>query len=132
MSDALKDKRILVIDDEQAMINIVSSILKRMGAQSYGVNSPERAFHMMKSQDFDAIILDRYMQERDGLEVLKEIKDTPVLKDVPVIMLTGDKSAEGIKSAIDLGPSGYIIKPFTPKSFLLQLEKLLDKRVFLG
>lgn len=121
----LQHKKFLVIDDEQATIDIVKEVLNQGGAKATGITSPEKGFGMMAETRFDAIILDRYMPGVDGHEILEQLKQHPKMKDVPVVMLTGESNSAEIMKSIQLGASGYVVKPFTPKSFMAQLEKIL-------
>jgi DNA-binding response OmpR family regulator len=123
----LKDKKFLVVDDEHATIEIVKEVLNQNGAKASGITNPEQGFGMMAKEKYDAIILDRYMPGVDGHEILEQLKAHPQMKSIPVIMLTGESKSEEIKKSIQLGASGYVIKPFTPKSFLAQLQKILAK-----
>ena len=122
----LRDKNFLVIDDEIATVDIVKEVLNQNGAKSTGITNPEQGFGMMSEENYDAVILDRYMPGVDGHEILEQLKQHPKMKGIPVIMLTGESKSTEIKKSIELGASGYVVKPFTPKSFLMQLEKILS------
>ena len=111
-SKILKNKRFLVVDDEPATV----------------VTNPEHCLGMLAQDKYDGVILDRYMPQMDGLEVLKQVKDGTLVEDIPVIMLTGESTEPEIKKAIELGAAGYVVKPFTPKGFLAQLDKILAPR----
>ena len=129
MSAVLKNKKILIIDDEPGILDIVREILNRTGAKPYTANNLESGLHTVRFESIDAILLDRYMPEGDGLEFLKRLKATPETKTLPVIMLTGEKDMIEIKKSLEAGAVGYIGKPFTPKTFLGQLEKILNNKV---
>jgi len=120
----LKDKNFLVIDDEASTVEIVKEVLNQNGAKSTGITNPEQGFGMMSEEVYDAVILDRYMPGVDGHEILEQLKKHPKMKDIPVVMLTGESHSTEIMKSIQLGASGYVVKPFTPKSFLLQLKKI--------
>jgi len=121
----LKDKRFLVIDDEQATVDIVKEVLNQNGAKATGITHPEKGFGMLSKEVYDGIILDRYMPGVDGHDILAQLKEHPKMKAIPVVMLTGESKSTEILKSIQLGASGYVVKPFTPKSFLAQLEKIL-------
>ena len=121
----LKGRSFLVIDDEQSTIDIVKEVLTQNGADAKGITTPSKGFGMMANDSYDAIILDRYMPDVDGHDILKQLKDHPNMKAVPVIMLTGESNSAEILKSIELGASGYVVKPFTPRSFLAQLKKIL-------
>ncbi len=128
MDAVLENKKILIIDDEQTMLEIVTAVLKRAGAFPTGISSVKNALKASKVEQFDAIILDRYMPECDGHDVLKQLKSSPETKTTPVIMLTGEKDINEVKESVKLGAVGYITKPFTPKDFLSQLDKVLESK----
>ena len=125
-AEFLKNKSFLIIDDEQSTIDIVKEVLNQNGAKAVGLKNPEKGFAMMGEDDYDVVILDRYMPEVDGHEILKQLKEHPDTKAIPVVMLTGESKSEEIVRSIQLGASGYVVKPFTPRGFLAQLEKILD------
>lgn len=125
MPDFLRDKRFLVVDDEQATIDIVKEVLNQGGAKATGTASPEKAQGMLAQEPYDGVILDRYMPVMDGHSLLENLKKSEATKAIPVVMLTGENKAEEIEKSIALGAAGYVIKPFTPKSFLAQLKKIL-------
>ena len=128
MSDVLKNKRILIIDDEPSILKIVAEILKREGAVPTSMNSVSGGLKTADVEMFDAIILDRYLPECDGHDVLKKLKSAPETKTKPVIMLTGEKNQAEVRKSIELGAVGYIVKPFTPKDFLGQICRILDNK----
>ncbi len=126
MSGNLKNKKVLIVDDEQSMIDIVKAVLKREGANPIGINTAQKGLQVAKSAPFDAIILDRHMPDGDGNDILMQLKKYPGTSRVPVIMLTGEKDSKEISQSLKLGARGYIIKPFKPVDFLRQLNKLLE------
>ena len=131
MSAILKNKKILIIDDEPGMLDITREILNRAGAKPYTANSFDKGLHTVRFESVDALLLDRYMPDGDGLEFLQRLKATPETKTLPVVMLTGEKDMNEIKKSLEAGAVGYIAKPFTPKTFLSQLEKILNNTVAL-
>lgn len=126
MENFLKNKKFLVIDDEQSTVDIVKEVLNQNGAQAAGITNPEKGFGMLSRESYNAIILDRYMPGVDGHDILTQLKEHPKMKHIPVVMLTGESQSTEIMKSLSLGASGYVVKPFTPKSFLLQLKKILD------
>ena len=125
-AEFLKGKTFLVVDDEHSTVEIVKEVLQQGGAKVTGITNPQEGFGMMSKEEYDAIILDRYMPGVDGHEILEQLKGHPKMKHIPVIMLTGESKSEEIMKSIKLGASGYVVKPFTPRSFLAQLEKILS------
>ncbi len=128
MSEVLKNKRILIIDDEHAMLEIVKALLKREGAEPTGLSSIKNGLKASEMEQFDAIILDRYMPDCDGHDILKKLKESPQTKTTPVVMMTGEKDIAEIKMSLKLGAVGYIAKPFTPNDFIGQMNKILANK----
>lgn len=122
-------KKILVVDDEQAMLEIVKSVLKKVDALPYSAHNVGKAISLSQTVRFDAVVLDRNLNGEDGHDVLKALKANPATKVTPVVMLTGEKDMKEIKTSISLGAAGYIAKPFTPKDFLGQLDKILTTKI---
>jgi len=122
----LKNKSFLVVDDEQATVDIVKAVLKQNDAKGTGIVNPEQAMGLLAKETFDCVVLDRYMPNMDGHDVLRQIRADSKTGSMPVIMLTGESQVAEIKKSLELGASGYVVKPFTPKSFLSQLKKILD------
>lgn len=73
----------------------------------------------------DLILLDYMMPDKDGLQVLREIRQTPGLEDIPVIMLTAIAKNDIIKDALKLNVSDYLLKPFDLKNLLERIEKFI-------
>ncbi|NCT40802.1 MAG: response regulator [Alphaproteobacteria bacterium] len=122
----LRKKRFLIVDDDQSTVDIVREVLNHNGAYCAGVIDSGQVMSLLLSESFDGVILDRYMPEIDGHELLLQIKDEVKTRHLPVIMLTGEKQVDEIRQSLNLGASGYVVKPFTPKSFLLQLKKIIN------
>jgi len=102
---------ILIVDDETINIDVVS---RRIGREGYLVNQADggrKALDLMKVQQFDLVILDVYMPDMDGIEVLKNIKSDAKTRDTPVIMLSADSSSKLIRKCLLLGAADYLAKP---------------------
>lgn len=100
---------ILVVDDEGANRYSVRKTLERVGYMVNEAASGEQALDVMKSQDFDVILTDIRMQEIDGVELLRRIKEQS--PDAIVILMTGYASLPTAVEALRLGAHDYLIKP---------------------
>lgn len=110
--------RLLLVDDEEAYVDVLSNRLGRRGFEVTKAYSGSEALRKMRGQEFDVAVLDLKMADMDGIEVLKVIK----LIDPPlqVIMLTGHGSATACRQGIELGAYDYLMKP-------CELDDLVDK-----
>lgn len=127
MSTILKNKQFLIVEDALPILQIVKTVLNGVGAYSDGVGSIDRAQDMVLRKNYDVVILDRYLEGEDGHDFLKFLKKTSAIKDIPVVMLSGEKEMGEIKASVELGAVGYIVKPFSANDFLDQLIKILRR-----
>ena len=81
----------------------------------------------LNSLPFDFVVTDWNMPNMDGLTLLQNIRATPSLKHLPVLMITAEAKKENIIAAAQAGASGYIVKPFTAATLSEKLEKIFEK-----
>jgi DNA-binding response OmpR family regulator len=109
MNEAVK---ILVVDDNQENLKIVSNYLKNKGYQIALALDGKNAFKVLENNSIDLILLDILMPGMDGFEVCKMIKEKVEWKDIPVIFLTAKADTEDVVKGFQMGGVDYIIKPF--------------------
>ena len=125
MGDILRNKKILVVDDEPLILDIVKTIITSNGGIADGKRNADNIAQLLLEKSYDLIILDRYIGETDGVDVLKIIKNTDFINQIPVIMLTGETEKQEIVKSLKAGARGYVIKPFKPNELMQQIEKVL-------
>lgn len=111
-------KRILVVDDEPALVEMIK---KRLEANDYEVITSyggQEALDKAETEKPDLILLDIMMPGMDGFQTLGRLRGSQVTRYTPVIMLTCKGETSSIFKAHDLGSTDYIIKPFDPKRLL--------------
>ncbi len=120
-------KKILAIDDDQAVLNYLNIMLLQTGAYAITplVNS-SRAFHELKSNNYDLLLLDMDMPEVSGLDILKHIKEKGI--DIETIVLTGVEDVELAVSAMKLGAFDYLTKPVDNDQLLKVISTVLENR----
>jgi two-component system sensor histidine kinase/response regulator len=123
--------RILIIDDDRMQRMLLTRTLSQQGHSVESVESGPQAFEKLKQQTFDAILCDITMPEMDGFQVLEGIMGDPVLKDIPVIMVSGFGEMTGIVSCIEMGAADYIHKPADPALLRARVESCLAKKRWL-
>jgi DNA-binding response OmpR family regulator len=116
-------KRILTIDDGIEITQLIHMLLTANGyAVDVAMSGRDGIIQAMRSTP-DLILLDYMMPDKDGIQVLREIRQTPGLEDIPVIMLTAIAKNEIIQDALKLNVSDYLLKPFDLKNLLERIEK---------
>ena len=120
--------RVLCIDDEPGVIELVSLILRPQNIKVDGANGGKEGLEAMRRDPPDAVLLDIMMPEMDGWEVYKEMQSDDNLKDIPVIIVTARNSSfEEIIARERAGVSDYVTKPFLPNDLRKSLAQVLEK-----
>jgi DNA-binding NtrC family response regulator len=104
-------KRILVVDDQESMRDMLADLLEMMGYAPRAVAGGAEALHELEAGGIDLVITDLNMPVMDGMELMKQIKSrTP---DLPVIVITGYGTFHTERQVLSSGADGYIPKPCT-------------------
>ena len=118
--------RILVADDEPALLRLLEFVLGRRGYVIQGVSNGDAAIDVLKTECPDLAILDVMMPGRDGFEVLTFIRETDHLAGLPVVLLTARAQLDDIQQGLSLGADAYLAKPFDPEELLSVVESLVS------
>jgi len=121
----MKNKHILVVDDEEDITELVKYNLEREGFEVTCVGTGEKALQKEGSEDIDLIILDLMLPGVDGLTVCRILKNDPDTAPVPIIMLTAKGEESDIVAGLELGASDYITKPFSPRVVVARVKAVL-------
>jgi DNA-binding response OmpR family regulator len=123
-----KIKRILCIEDEQEMIDLIRLILTRRGFEVKGANGGKEGLESIRAQRPDLVLLDLMMPDMDGWEVYQQMKADEQMRDIPVIVVTA--KAQSIDKVLGLHIAkvdDYIAKPFSPQELMNSVEKVLSR-----
>lgn len=121
----MKNKSILIVDDEADLLEMLYSIFERAGYTKISTaSSGKEALSMFRSHQPDMIVLDVMMPGMDGFTVLKEIRR---ISTIPVLMLTARGEADDKFSGFENGADDYLVKPFLPKELLLRVQAILNR-----
>ena len=107
-------KRILIIDDTEDILVVVSRRLQSWGYETLTAPSGEEGLLLAEQQLPDLILLDIMMPKMKGRDVCVRLKSNPKTQHIPVIFLTALGLADHIKAGMDVGAEDYIVKPFEP------------------
>jgi len=122
----MSSPRILVADDEPALLRLLEFVLGRRGYVIQGVSNGDAAIDVLKAECPDLAILDVMMPGRDGYEVLTYIRETDHLAGLPVVLLTARAQLDDIQQGLSLGADAYLAKPFDPEELLSVVESLVS------
>ncbi len=119
-------KRILCIEDEPEMIELIKIILEKRGFEVKGAVGGKEGIEKAKAEKPDLILLDLMMPEMDGWEVYRQLKTDDELKDIPVIVVTArSQSIDRILGLHIAKVDDYITKPFGPGELIESIKKVL-------
>jgi two-component system alkaline phosphatase synthesis response regulator PhoP len=119
---------VLVVEDEENILELVTFNLKREGYKVTGVASGEEALAAARSKRPDLVVLDLMLPGIDGLEVCRRLRRDERTAEVPIIMLTARGEEADIVTGLELGADDYLTKPFSPKVLLARIRTVLRRR----
>lgn len=119
---------ILVVDDEEEILELVSYNLTKAGFRVTCVSSGGEAVKAARTLCPDLVVLDLMLPGLDGLEVCTLLKNDPKTKDSAVIMLTARGEESDVVRGLELGADDYVTKPFSPRILLARVQAVLRRR----
>ena len=119
-------KRILVVDDEMYIVNILDFTLHGEGWEVVSANNGEDALRTLLKFEPDLVILDVMMPRIDGVEVCRAIKAREESADTPVILLSAKDRDKDREEGLEAGADLYLTKPFSPARLVEEIRNLLS------
>lgn len=120
-------KKILVVDDEIVIRNVVCRLLNKMGLETQGAGSAEEAVKILEKESFDLLVSDLRLPGMDGLKLVRAFKQK--FPNAEAIILTGYPSMETAQEAAVLGVFEYIAKPFERATIEAAVKRCLEKNL---
>ena len=124
----MSKEKILVVDDEEDIIELVRYNLAREGYTVTCAASGEAALKSAASDPVDLIILDLMLPGIDGLEVARRLKQSEGTKETPIVMLTAKGEEADIVTGLELGADDYVTKPFSPRILIARMKAVIRRR----
>jgi DNA-binding response OmpR family regulator len=120
-------KRILVVDDEEDIIKLIKNVLERANYTVLYEYGSESALQRVTSTPPDLIILDLNLPGIGGMELCRIMKNTPTLKQIPILILSMKSTSEDKIAGLHIGADDYMTKPFHSGELLARVEALLRR-----
>jgi putative two-component system response regulator len=129
-TDSVRSARILMVDDEEANLQLLRRILEPVGYDDLrSTTEPGEVASLFAEYRPDLMLLDILMPGKDGLEVLSELRETLDEDDyLPVLIVTSDHSAEAMRRGLSAGAQDFLTKPLSPAEVRLRVKNLLKTR----
>lgn len=114
---------ILVVDDQETMRKVISSLLKDIGFIDISVaEDGKQAYIKLVGGKFDFVVSDWNMPNMTGIELLKVIRKTELIKDLPVLLITAANQKGQVMEAAKAGVNSFIVKPFSGAELLKKIK----------
>jgi len=117
--------KILVVDDEDIVLESCQAVFELEGFEALLVPSADKALGAMKNNDFDLLLIDVKMPKKDGMYLMRKIKEQ--WPDIPIIVMSGYYTTETIQEAIRMGAATFIAKPFEPDELIKIVRQVIEK-----
>lgn len=118
------DEKVILVDDDEKLRKLITEYLKGYGFQVVALPDGFSVLEKIRTESPDMVILDIMLPEKDGLEVLKEIRS---VSSIPVVMLTAKGEDADRIVGLELGADDYLPKPFNPRELLARMRAVLRR-----
>ncbi|MFY9725523.1 MAG: response regulator [Bryobacteraceae bacterium] len=119
---------VLIVDDSPAMRSFIHRVLELSGLEvgrCLEASNGEEALRLLEDNWVDAVLTDINMPQMDGEELLRRMSGHAVLRSIPVLVVSTDRTEGRIQKMLTLGAKGYVTKPFAPETLRDELERSL-------
>ncbi len=118
---------LLVVDDEQDILDLVSTNLRRVGFTVVTASDGIEALEVAQKMKPDLIVLDLMLPGKDGFAVIKELRQDSKMRRIPVLMLTAKGEVSDKIAGLEIGADDYLTKPFSPRELTLRIRAILKR-----
>jgi len=123
----LKTEKIVVIEDEDDILEVIAYNLKREGYEVITSTSGEDGLDKIEKASPQLVVLDLMLPEIDGLELCRKLKSDPLTRSIPVIMVTAKGEESDVVLGLGVGADDYVTKPFSPRELVARVKAVLRR-----
>ena len=128
----IQNFKVLIVDDNEPNRDMLARRLRRKDFSLSMAANGREALSMVKENLYDLILLDIMMPEIDGYTVLKRLKADPILRKIPVIMISAIEEMDSVMQCMEIGADDYLTKPFDPDMLKAAVNRCLSEKVQSG
>ena len=120
---------VLVVDDYNTMVRIISNLLRQLGFQHIDdANDGAQALEKMRLRKYGLVISDWNMEPMSGFDLLQQVRSDAGFGDTPFIMVTAESKTENVIAAKKAGVNNYIVKPFNAQTLKSKIEAVFAEK----
>lgn len=120
-------EKILVVEDESDILELIEYHLEREGYRTVTCQDGEAGLELAREEAPDLALLDLMLPGLDGIEVCRKLKEDPVTRAIPIIMVTAKGEESDVVLGLGVGADDYVAKPFSPKELLARIRAVLRR-----
>jgi two-component system, chemotaxis family, chemotaxis protein CheY len=122
-----QDTKIIIVDDYEQMRRVMRNCLRELGLTNViEAENGLEALEKIKNEEIEFIISDLNMPKMDGLELLNQIRSSPELNHLPMMLVTAESERNLIIQAIKAGVNNYMVKPFDAEIMAIKIKAIFD------
>jgi DNA-binding response OmpR family regulator len=123
----VKNEKIVVIEDEEDILEVIAYNLRREGYEVFTATSGEEGLDTIERVGPNLVVLDLMLPEIDGIELCRRLKADPLTQEIPVIMVTAKGEESDVVLGLGVGADDYVPKPFGPKELVARVKTILRR-----
>ena len=123
----MKFEKVIVIEDEADILEVIEYNLAREGYRVLSARDGEEGLRLVKREMPDLVLLDLMLPGLDGIEVCRKLKEDPITRSIPIIMVTAKGEESDIVLGLGIGADDYVTKPFSPKELMGRSKAVLRR-----
>ena len=122
----MNKKKILIVDDEKEVCDIIKSMLEKGGYDAFTASKGAEGIEEATEQCPDLVLLDILLPDIDGFEVMRRLRYSAATQNVPIVIVSGIRDTSSMFKAKDLRSNDYITKPFTSQELLRSVDRCIE------
>ncbi|NOX42215.1 MAG: response regulator [Gammaproteobacteria bacterium] len=117
---------ILIVDDSRTVVHVLKTLLVKAGFKALTAMTGEQGISMAKIHKPDLILMDLVMPGINGFQATRMIRQDPLIKDIPIVIISGNEQAAEKFWGIRIGANGFLAKPITREKFFETIDEILN------
>ena len=123
----MKQKKIVVVEDEPDLVDVVTYNLEREGYSVLASQRGDEGLNLIRSQAPDLVLLDLMLPGMDGLSICRQMKSDSSMKEIPIIIASAKGEESDVVIGLEMGADDYLAKPFSPRELLARIRAVLRR-----